>query len=433
MKRFYILLFIFFLPFTIKAQHHQTSLVYTADIDNFWIAYDRAKTTPDTLMQREIIQKLYVDKGSAGLHAFMKARDYNAQLWVELINKYPKFWTSIRENTLQVKIQATAIEASINRFRKLYPKMRPAKMYFTIGGMRSGGTTTNNMVLVGAEIATADVRTNAVELSESFKNNFKNQKESNLVGVNVHEYVHTQQKNSGISLLAGSLREGSADFISELVTGKKVSSAYLTYGLQHESQLKESFKIDMFGNDISNWLYNGTDKKNADLGYFMGYVICKSYYQNQVDKTKAIKDLIELNYQDSLQVEDFLVKSKYYKEHLDRESLLKKFNSLQPYIVSLSPDIDSKTDVDASLTELTFNFSQPMGDGKSISYGKGGKTNFPLTGIIGLSEDRKSFTVKLSLEPGKDYEFLIMGRGFQSLAGYPIKDVTVRFKTKSAK
>lgn len=155
MRKLYLLAFAFGFPFFVLAQKG-TSSVFTSDIDRFWTAYDSVRTTSDTLKQKLFIQKLYVDKGTPGLKAFMKARDYDAKLWVELINKYPKFWASIRNNTLQVKSQAQPIEASIGKFRKLYPEMRPAKMYFTVGGLRSGGTTTDDMVLVGTEIATAD-------------------------------------------------------------------------------------------------------------------------------------------------------------------------------------------------------------------------------------------------------------------------------------
>ncbi|MEJ7557298.1 MAG: DUF2268 domain-containing putative Zn-dependent protease [Pedobacter sp.] len=433
MKHLYLLVFALLFPLLTKSQHLQTSLIYTSDIDRFWIAYDSVKTTIDTAIQRNYMQKLYIDKGSEGLQAFMKARDYDAELWVHIINKYPKFWTSIRKNTLQAKRDAKRIEVSINQFRKLYPELRPAKMYFTIGGLRSGGTTTNDMVLVGAEIATADQTTDAAELSDWLKNVFKNQQGANLVSVNVHEYVHTQQQPKGQTLLAQSIREGSADFISEVVTGKIDSSAYTVYGRQHEARLRELFKLEMFSTETSNWLYNGSNAPHADLGYFMGYAICQSYYKNQPDKRKAIKDIIELNYQNLQLLNDFLTASKYYDKPLNPTELLKDFEALKPSVVNLSPDINLKTDVDTTLTELTFNFSQTMGEGKSITFGKGGKDHFPLTSIIGFSEDRKSFKVKLALVPDKDYNFVITGKGFKSKTGHPLKEYTVQFNTKKAR
>ena len=181
MKYIYLLAFAFCFPLLIQAQQHNFKIVYTDDIDRYWQAYDSVVTTIDTAKQIDLMQRLYVDKGTPGLKAFMKARDYNAKLWVTLIHKYPKFWKSIRSNTLSIKNQVPAITKSIDNFRKLYPEMRPAKMYFTVGGLRSGGTTTDDMVLVGTEIATADKNTEASELGDWLKNVFKDQQDRKSV------------------------------------------------------------------------------------------------------------------------------------------------------------------------------------------------------------------------------------------------------------
>ncbi|ASU35879.1 Ig-like domain-containing protein [Mucilaginibacter xinganensis] len=431
MKYIYFIAFAFCFPLFVNAQQRSFTTVYTADIDRFWIAFDSVATTSDTAKQLNFIQKLYVDKGTEGLKAFMKARDYNAKLWVALIHKYPAFWKSIRSNTLLVKGQVPAINKSIQNFKKLYPEMKPAKMYFTVGGLRSGGTTTNDMVLVGTEIATADKNTDASELNDWLKNVFKNQESSNLVALNVHEYVHTQQKpGEGNLLLAQTITEGAADFIAELVTQRKNNSAYMLYGRAHEKELKEKFRIEMFSTATGNWLYNGSSSAHADLGYFMGYVICQAYYQSQHDKKQAIKKIIELDYTNEQQIADFLRQSGYYTEPIDKQELLKQFESLQPEVVSLYPNVNLMEDVLPTLTELTLNFSEPMDKGYSIAFGEGGKDHFPISGIAGFSDDRKSFKLKLNLQPGKTYDFVINGNGFKSKTGYPLKSYTVHFKVK---
>ena len=69
----------------------------------------------------------------------------------------------------------------------------------------------------------------------------------------------------------------------------------------------------MYGQETKDWLYNGgqAPKGKADLGYFIGYVICKSYYNNSKNKTKDVKKIIELNYSKK-SVAKFLRKSKYF-------------------------------------------------------------------------------------------------------------------------
>lgn len=431
MKYIYLFVFTFCFPLLIQAQQKKSKVVYTDDIDRYWQAYDSIATTIDTAKQIDFMQRLYVDKGTPGLKAFMKARDYNAKLWVTLIHKYPKFWRSIRGNTLTIKNQVPAITRSINNFKKLYPEMRPAKMYFTVGGLRSGGTTTNDMVLVGAEIATAGKNTDASELNDWLKDVFKNQQTSNLVALNIHEYVHTQQKAGDEQLLLGqTITEGAADFIAELVTHQKNNNAYMIYGRAHEQELKGKFLVEMFSKATGNWLYNGSTSAHADLGYFMGYVICEAYYRRHPDKKEAIKKIIELDYTNEQQVTDFLRESGYYTEPIDKEALLKKFEKLQPQVVSLTPDLNGKEDVSPALTELSINFSEPMDEGYSFNYGEGGKEHFPLSGVAGFTEDRKSFKLKLSLKPGQTYDFVITDRSFQSKAGYPLQRYTVHFKVQ---
>ena len=328
MKCIYFLFFILCFPFLVIAQKANFSTVSTLDIDHFWEAFDSVATTSDKIKQTDFIQHLYVDKATPGLIAFMSVRDYNAKLWVKLINKYPKFWKDIRKNTLNIKDQVPAITKSINNFRELYPEMRPSKMYFTIGGLNSGGTTTRDMVLIGAEIAAAEQKTDASELGDWLINVFRNQYSSNLVSLNMHEYVHTQQKfGEGQILLEKAIKEGAADFIAELVTHKKNNSAYMIYGRKNEKEIKEKFWVEMFGKSISNWLYNGSNSPNPDLGYFVGYRICKAYYNCHKDKRQAIKKIIELNYNHEDEITDFLKESGYYLEPFDKRALLKNLQS----------------------------------------------------------------------------------------------------------
>jgi hypothetical protein len=309
--------------------------IITSDIDNFWIAYDSIKSTQDTLQQKHFIQTLYIDKGTEGLKAFMQTRGYSADLWVKLINQSPKFWDSVRPNTLTAKAKAKEIDKSIKKLKKLYPELKDAQMYFTIGGLRSGGTVQDNKILIGSEIATGTATTDVSDLpaaaSKWLAGVFKDQSLDNIVSLNIHEYIHTQQSGEPAGLLARAVKEGSCDFITELVMGKPLQNNYLQYGRAHEQELKEKFKEEMFTNATRNWLYNGGSSTTvADLGYFMGYTICKSYYQHATNKKQAIKEIIQLNYSDEVAVENFLRKSRYYSEPINKAELVEKFEAKKP-------------------------------------------------------------------------------------------------------
>ena len=153
---------------------------------------------------------------------------------------------------LTAKSYASEIEKSISKFKELYPDLKEAKMYFTIGGLRSGGTTMNDMVLIGSEIATGNASTDVSEFPNKWLEGvFKNQQADNIVPLNIHEYVHTQQKGNPYNLLGQAIKEGACDFITELVIGKLMQNNYIVYGREHEAELKERFKLEMFTDSYS--------------------------------------------------------------------------------------------------------------------------------------------------------------------------------------
>ena len=411
----------------------QSPKVFTDDIDRFWVAYDSIRMTTDSVEQVAIIKRQYITPGTPGLKAFMLARNYTAELWVKQIRAYPKFWNSIRPNTLVVKEKKAAIEASIRRFKELYPALKEAKMYFTVGCLRSGGTTAGNMVLVGAEIATGDPTTDVSEFSSKWLAGvFKEQSLDNIVTLNIHEYVHTQQQGHGANLLSAAIKEGACDFITELVIDRQMTNNYIKYGLAHEGELKEQFKKEMFSTAFNNWMYNGSSATTvADLGYFMGYAICKAYYNKAADKPQAIKDIITLDYDDQEKVESFLQQSGFYTEPLDKAALIAAFEQLQPVVTTIEPIHDKDTLVDASLTTIQISFSEPM-DTNGYSFNVLQKDiAYPLTAVQGWSNNNTTLTLGLKLKPGTKYGFIISNRSLRSAKGYPLKkDYPVWFKTR---
>ncbi len=309
-------LIIFFSMAALAVHAQSSNKIFTSDIDNFWRAYDSIQQTQDFTKKLALINEYYISKKTKGLDAFMDLRGYNDTLYLQQIEQYPKFWNSIRANTLSVKTKTASFNKAITDLQKLYPELREAEMYFTIGGLRSGGTVKDNMVLVGAEIATGDSSIDVSDLKNDFlKKVFTKQSLDNLVYVNIHEYIHTQQNGSSDRLLNQCIMEGACDFVTELVLQKPLETQYQFYGKQHHREIKDQFKQDMLTTNFSNWLYNGGHKgERADLGYYIGYEICKSYYKHAKNKSQAIKEIIELNYADNKAVNSFLVKSKFYEE-----------------------------------------------------------------------------------------------------------------------
>jgi len=392
-------------------------IVFTSDVTHFWEAYDSVQTTTDSLKQLQYIKKLYMDKGTPGFQTFAKIRNCTADQYVSLIRRCPKFWTSIRPKTFSVISKQAAIEAGIQSLRRLYPELKPAKIYFTIGCLHAEGTTRDDQVLVGTELAAGDSLTDVSEAPVAFARNvFKNQDTSNIVYLNVHEYVHTQQSSDGSDLLGNCLAEGAADFMAELATGKPLHNTYILYGRAHEATLKEEFKREMFLPYIQNWLYNARiTPDRADLGYFMGYSICSAYYARMGDKAQAIRDIIQLKYEDTAAVAQFLDRSGYYLDHPDRAGLILSYRAQQPHLVGIRlPSGALAFQQDSILApgvkEVVLVFSEPM-----------------------RGMDSALFIIKLDLKPGEEYHKVISGNRFMSQRGYALADYTLNFRTSAAK
>jgi hypothetical protein len=293
-------------------------VVSTIDIAHWWDAYDQATATSNPAERADIIERLYVGHATPGLRALMEAREYTTADYVEAITRYPKFWASVRPLTLRAANCAASLQTDLKVLRRLYPALKPAGVTYAIGAMRTGGTTTGRMVLIGAEIALADETVDVSELPDTLRARlgtfFKTRPIDHNAQNNVHEYVHTQQKEAADMLLARVVYEGVADFTAHLVTGHTPPIEAYVYGPAHADEIRGRFKADMASASTRDWLYNSASNAFgvSDLGYYVGYQIADSYYAQTSDKRAAIRNMIELDYADAAAVRAFIERSGYF-------------------------------------------------------------------------------------------------------------------------
>lgn len=294
--------------------------IVSDDVTRFWNAYDRVRGVADPAQRARLIRDLYFVPGSPGLKAFLEVKGCTAEKYADLLQRYPRFWDSVRPRSLSAATRTLALVPELQKFRALYPGMRPASIYFVVGCMTSGGTTQGDKVLIGSELALGDPDVDVSELPERtrrwLQTYFATRPADGLVLLNVHEYVHTQQHGPGPTLLAQALYEGAADFVAERVAGKLPPLAYVSYGPAHLDDIKARFALDMDKQDYAGWLYNSADDNPfgvGDLGYFVGYAICRAYYERAADKREALRRIIELDYTDAAAARAFLDASGFYR------------------------------------------------------------------------------------------------------------------------
>ena len=135
------------------------------DIDRFWQAFDQAGSTFPT----EIFQKVYLDRGTPGLQDFIKVRIQSAEALAKKIQMYPRYYTSIRDSTRRIPEMESGIRASFYALEYLYPDAIFPDVYFLIGLLNTGGTTSERGLLIGAEMYGRTPQTPTEELKDWHK------------------------------------------------------------------------------------------------------------------------------------------------------------------------------------------------------------------------------------------------------------------------
>ncbi|MCI1268138.1 MAG: DUF2268 domain-containing putative Zn-dependent protease [Saprospiraceae bacterium] len=262
--------------------------VLTADIDHFWMAFDKLVNCKNYYDSISAIQNYYFDLATNGFLQFIKVRDLYAPEYLRKLTAEYASYADVRENTYMTKEALPLIETVFDSLKIIYPNFKPFQVCFAIGALRTGGTTTSEFILIGTELTTTGEKSKIPQ---------------RIKGIVAHEAIHTQQKyvlKPGAVVcnqLDECLDEGVANFIGELITGTTNYGETDTYGYAHEAELWNEFKSTLCAANTDNWLYNGGNSNNrpADLGYFIGYRIAKTYYQKANDKKQAVIDLIAID------------------------------------------------------------------------------------------------------------------------------------------
>jgi hypothetical protein len=273
----------------------------TSDIENFWRAYDAGGASGTT----SAFQTEYLDRASPGLRDFIASRNLTAASLSQMVRAYPRYFASIRANTLRLSSEATVlgrVRAGYGRLKEMYSAAVFPPVTFLIGRFSTGGTASQSGMLIGTEFFATGPSTPLDELGPFQRDNVKPL--DSLPIIIAHEHVHIlQARATGITtplnqtLLRHALLEGSADFIGELVSGGNLNARLRAYAIPREAALWAEFQSQMNGTDVSRWLYNQgstTGDRPGDLGYFIGYRIAQAYYDRTSDKRAAVRAIIEI-------------------------------------------------------------------------------------------------------------------------------------------
>jgi len=227
--------------------------------------------------------------------------------------------------------------------------------------------------------------------------------------------------------------------------------SFINYILEmgdNKSKLENSGKIiyelvkeDMESQAYGNWetMINESLVRAAVIHYMMD----NKYSQKDIDEEISIqekrkflwiKDLVELLGKFDNNRKQYPTLESFYPEIISFYNQLApkmiSYEKNRPKVLSISPDIWNKNDVDPTIKEITINFDREMIEKVSINMGESGKEHFPLQKLEGFVNGHKGLKLLTDMKPNTEYEFVLTDQSFKSKEGYPLKQTVIKFKTK---
>ena len=279
------------------------------DVHNFYAlfhALEAASSTADTL---QLIDTHYLDRASDGLRAYFdtERRENNkdiGQEYLTVLRQYPYYFRSIEPATLTSPAEVRQLNDYLGKAQRLYPDFTSRPTTVAIGFFNSAGKSmADGSLYIGAEMVSLRDSTALMEWKDDPWLQFLAPR-AHLVPLILHEQVHFQRRTplDGGSLLDLVINEGAAVFAVELIAGPQaitrgggLSERALQFGQTNAEGLWTQFRTDLITNSPDRWLYNADDVDwPKDLGYVVGYQICRAYYERHSDKAIALKAIMEL-------------------------------------------------------------------------------------------------------------------------------------------
>ena len=245
----------------------------TSDIVNFWRAFDSIEKSTNNPFEN------YINSGSIGLQGFIPNRIMSADSLLKMVKIRTSDYERNRGIETLIRQKEKEIKPYFYALEYWYPDAVYPPVYFVIGRFNSGGTVSENGLLIGTEM---------LEDLDGLKE---------LI---IHESIHFQQKwpeEEATNVLIQSIQEGAADFIAELITGEHGNKAANDYGNSNIKTLCKEFVETMYTDNFQDWLYgtSGKDERPNDLGYWIGYEIVRSYYDKKEDKKLAVHNILNID------------------------------------------------------------------------------------------------------------------------------------------
>jgi hypothetical protein len=259
-------------------------VIHIEDVERFYKVYDAADGHP----RAEALQQ-YIDQGSEGLRYFARARNTTGARIADEISRHPELYLNARRCMDVLPRVRSRVALVLRKLKQLYPAANLQPVTVLVGRGRP-------VAIADAEHGVQLALEGMCDVAPSSQASL----EDRFVHIIAHEYGHVQQfiafdNDPHPTVLGGSLMEGAAEFNAEMTSGAVSNYEQAAFAKGREKEIETAFVKDEDSDDLSRWLYNRNSQAHGDLGYWVGYRICKAYYQHARDKRQAFRDILEIS------------------------------------------------------------------------------------------------------------------------------------------
>lgn len=261
-----------------------------ADISRFEAARHKLRTVRDSTA---FLDTAYFEPGTAGLRQYARMYRRDGARLVRTLRARPDYYDSIADVESRIRAQFPAIRAAFRTFKHRYGPAVFPPTYFVIGARGPGGANGFRGVYISAD--TYGARDDGSPERPGF---YRTSMVPHLV---THELVHFNQAIRSPRAYAGdqtnlarAIREGTADFMAQLVSGKHINPRAHAFGSRYEAQLWARFERDLLSTDPGEWFFvpPADSVTPQDMGYYLGFRIVQSWYERHRSDPDVISRLM---------------------------------------------------------------------------------------------------------------------------------------------
>ncbi len=252
------------------------------------------------------LEKEYFAKATPGLKQMLVKYPFSAESLAEAIGKNPEMYQRIEHNVSLLEARVPEFREAYAHYKDFAPSIVFPPTYFLVDRNRGIGSGSPDGQLISIERRT----------DESI---------GRLESLLVHELTHFQQLlavgsdefyavfGAKKSLLALSIREGTAQFIAARVTGLPSKLEAREYILANEEEVWRRFQGQMMTRTTKDWMWSTPSDPDQprDIAYEFGALIVDAYYNHAPDQQEALEEMFAVT---------------NFKEFLDRSGYAARFS-----------------------------------------------------------------------------------------------------------